>query len=208
MLTVIDTQTCNIQSVCNALRRVGADFTTASEQADVAPATAIILPGVGAFEPAMAALRARGLVDLLGRKAKEGVPILGICLGMQLLTESSEEHGHHEGLGLIPGHVIRLDATSKECRVPNIGWYACRTEGDGMLFPAAVRNQTFYFVHSYHFASTDSRMVAATIDFGGQAVTAAVEHKNVFGVQFHPEKSQDSGLALLDRFVKHAQKRN
>lgn len=203
MLTVIDTQTCNIQSVCNALKRIGADFEIATERDTLATADAIILPGVGAIAPAMAALRERGLVNVLTEKASQGVPILGICLGMQMLAESSTEHGDHDGLGLIPGSVIRLEISEPDCRVPNIGWYDCRPEGNGVLFPASAKNQTFYFVHSYHFVCTDRTSVAATIDYGGQKIAAAVERGNVFGVQFHPEKSQDHGLALLDRFVTH-----
>ena len=208
MLTVIDTQTCNIQSVCNALKRIGADFEIATERDTVTSADAIILPGVGAIAPAMTALRERGLVDVLTEKASQGLPIFGICLGMQMLAESSTEHGDHDGLGLIPGNVIRLEISGPDCRVPNIGWYDCRPEGNGVLFPASAKNQTFYFVHSYHFACTDPASVAATIDYGGQKIAAAVEHGNVFGVQFHPEKSQDHGLALLDRFVSHVKARN
>lgn len=206
MLTVIDTQTCNIESVCNALKRIGSDYTKTSDRAVVDAATAIILPGVGAIAPAMDSLREKGLIDILKRKAEEAIPIFGICLGMQMLAESSTEHGHHEGLGLIPGNVVRLEKTAADCRIPNIGWYECRDCSDGVLLPRTATGNSFYFVHSYHFVCSDPTTVAATIDYGGQSIVAAVERDNIFGVQFHPEKSQDHGLALLDRFVSYVKK--
>lgn len=176
-----------------------------SRASEIEHADAIVLPGVGAFAAAMDSLKARRLVDPLRRRiGAGGVPLLAICLGMQLLAETSEENGAHEGLGLIPGRVIRLEPNGAAFRVPNIGWYACRPLKDGALFQQRCASESFYFVHSYHLACTDADTVAATIDYGGQPVTAAVERGNILGCQFHPEKSQDSGLQLLRRFVSFA----
>jgi glutamine amidotransferase len=212
MLTVIDTKTCNILSVCNAFRRIGAELEVASDAKDVAAADAIVLPGVGAMAPALEALRERGLDRALQLGARNGVPILGICLGMQMLADISAEYGQHDCLGLIPGRVERLVADGADCRVPNIGWYQCAAHpcGDGgnILFPpdsASIGGDSFYFVHSYHFVCADEKDIAASIDFGGRRIAAAVARDNLFGVQFHPEKSQDHGLALLHRFLSHVQ---
>lgn len=205
MLAIVDTGTCNLSSVANALRRVGAETSTVSSAAELEGADAIVLPGVGAFGAAMDSLRARGLIVSLRRRAGAGgTPLLAICLGMQMLAEASEENGTHEGLGLIPGRVVLLQSRDPAFRVPNIGWYRCHPTKDGSLFRRDRDAESFYFVHSYHLACTEPKDVAATIDYGGAAVTAAVERGNIFGCQFHPEKSQDSGLELLRRFVARA----
>lgn len=204
VLAIIDMKTSNIRSIFNAIRRVGGEATVTSAAGDIERASALVLPGVGAFEAAMGALHDAGLVDILRHRVRdEGIPILGICLGMQILAEASEEGGVHEGLGLIPGRVKRLRPASKGFRVPNIGWYAADATKHGVLFGKGGDAGTFYFVHSYHVECTDSGDIAATIDYGGTPVTAAVERENVFGVQFHPEKSQDDGLDLLVRFLDH-----
>ena len=148
----------------------------------------------------MATLRARGFVDPLRGAVDAGMPILGICLGMQLLLEESEEHGRHAGLGLLPGRVIRLKADQPGFRVPNIGWYDVCPERSGVLFPAGMAASTFYFVHSY-YADMPEGQIAARIAFSGQHIGVAVEYNNICGVQFHPEKSQDAGLDLLARWV-------
>ncbi len=201
MLTVIDTRTCNIQSVLNAFHRIGAPLSTTSDPAQVAAAEAMVLPGVGAFGAAMGSMRALGLDKAVKQRVAEKVPLLGICVGMQLLADWSTEHGEHAGLGLVHGKVIRLESSSPEFRVPNIGWYPCAGANNSRLFPLQTGDSNFYFVHSYHFVCDNPPDVAATFDFGGQRITAGVESDQVFGVQFHPEKSQDSGLDLLERFV-------
>ena len=157
-----------------------------------------MLPGVGAFEPAMQTLRARGLVDLLAELVVvKRKPILGICLGMQLMAEDSEENGHHVGLGWIPGHVRRLRVPS-EYSVPHVGWNDVQLLRRAPLFNRTGDAPNFYFDHSYHFVC-EPAFQAAVCDYAGP-VTAAVQRDNVFGVQFHPEKSQASGLKLLRGF--------
>jgi glutamine amidotransferase len=132
---------------------------------------------------------------------KAGVPILGICLGMQQLAESSEEFGRHEGLGLIRGEVVRLQPSQPGERVPNIGWCDVATSAGSRLFGRISSGGAFYFMHSYRLACTEARDVAGTIVFGGTPACAAVERGNIFGVQFHPEKSQDLGLHCLYNFL-------
>ena len=200
MIAVIDLGTGNLRSVLNAFRRVGAEPRVTIDAAELSAADAIVLPGVGAFGGAMETLREQSLPAVLRRQADAGVPLLGICLGMQLLADSSEEHGHHAGLGLIPGRVARLAPTASGYRVPNIGWYEATSSPGGHPF-AADAPRSYYFGHSYHTVCENPDHVALTIDYGGQPVTAAVARDNVMGVQFHPEKSQDAGLDLLADFV-------
>jgi glutamine amidotransferase len=157
---------------------------------------------VGAFGDGMASLMEQGLVEPIRNAANRGVPVFGICLGMQLLASESEEHGLHEGLGLIPGRVIRLAPTRPGFRVPNIGWCDTRVTRPSVLFGSATGG-CFYHVHSFHFVPRDGASIAATIDYSDQEVVVAVEKENLFGVQFHPEKSQDDGLELLSRFFRH-----
>jgi glutamine amidotransferase len=145
----------------------------------------------------MASLREQGLVEPIRRAARAGVPVFGICLGMQLLADESEEFGQHEGLGVLPGRVRKLPG-APGFRVPNIGWCDVTPKRAGRLFPAG--GGTFYHVHSFYLEPKDPSVVAATIDFGGRDVAVAVETGNLFGAQFHPEKSQDDGLGVLAAF--------
>src|SRR5262245_41478655 len=170
----------------------------ASSVVSIAEARAILLPGVGAFGDAMASLRSQGLVEPIRRAAARGVPVFGICLGMQLLAEESEEFGRQEGLGLLHGRVRRLQADREGFRVPNIGWCDVAPKRAGRLFPRG--GGSFYHVHSFHFEPRDPLVVAASIAFSGRDVAVAVEHGNLYGVQFHPEKSQDDGLGVLASF--------
>ncbi|NQV82492.1 MAG: imidazole glycerol phosphate synthase subunit HisH [Rhodospirillales bacterium] len=201
MLSIIETQTSNTRSVTNAFNKLGVETTLISDPDDLADATAIILPGVGAFEPAMAYLNETGMADALRSRSADEIPVLGICLGMQLLGDASDENGSHSGLGLIPGRIVRLPDTAGPCRVPNIGWHDTTPSGNGQLFTGRP-SASFYYVHSYHFVCENPAHGAATFDFCGVPVNGAVERDNIFGVQFHPEKSQDDGLELLAAFVK------
>lgn len=200
MIGIIDLGISNIGSVLRAFQRVGSAPALLDNARAVAAAQAIVLPGVGAFGDGMAALQARGLAAPLQAAARAGKPILGFCLGMQLLADSSEEYGQHRGLGLIPGKVIRLVPAAGE-RVPNIGWCDVTARPGARLFRNTPAGTPFYFVHSYHLQCADPGHAAATIAFGGRAVTVAVEHGNIFGLQCHPEKSQDAGLGVLDAFL-------
>ena len=204
MLAVIDTAAGNIQSVVNSLRRIGANPEVVTDAEGVMRSTALVLPGVGAFAPAMASLRERGINHAVRRRVLEdGFPLLGICLGMQLLADQSDENGTHMGLGLIPGRVVPLDPAGSTGRVPNFGWYDTHPTKAATLFVDLQEIRSFYFAHSYHFVCDRSGDVAATIEFGEGRVAAAIECGNIFGAQFHPEKSQDAGLDVLHRFCSH-----
>ena len=200
MIALVDSGICNLGSVLNALARVGAQVEPATRPETLRSAEAVILPGVGAFADGMKSLRELGFVEPLREAAKAGKPLLGICLGMQLLVEESEEHGRHEGLGLLPGRVRRMTADRPGFRVPNIGWCDVSADRPGALYPQAGAAGSFYFVHSY-CVETEAANVAATIEFSGRRLAAALERGNLSGVQFHPEKSQDAGLDLLARWV-------
>jgi len=203
MITIIDSGIANIGSVVAAYRRLGVATTTTTHPKTVATAKALILPGVGAFADGMESLRQKDLVQPILDAAAAGVPILGICLGMQLLAEVSEEFGEHQGLGLIPGCVIPLQPTQVNERVPNIGWCDVSLNPQSPLFHGMNTPQIFYFVHSYYLNCSDPLHAIATTPFGNAKVTAAVAHRNIFGVQFHPEKSQDTGLQLLNNFARN-----
>lgn len=199
---IVDIGLSNIGSVRQALSRVGAQSMTARSAGDLEGASAVILPGVGAFGDGMAALRGQGLVEPLRRHAAAGRPLLGICLGMQLLADTSEEHGLHEGLGIVPGRVVRLAPSDPSLPVPNIGW--CDVADVSDVSDASGEGEgCFYFAHGYHLVPDDAADVAGVFDYGGP-VTAIVRRGSVTGVQFHPEKSQDAGLEMLERFIASA----
>jgi imidazole glycerol-phosphate synthase subunit HisH len=197
-ITVIDLDIGNLTSVAHAFRRVGADVRIVSSAAEAGDARALVLPGVGAFQRAMDRLQARGFGPLLQEHVSHpDRSLIGICLGMQLLADRSHEHGLHAGLGLIAGEVVRLEPSPPDFRVPNIGWMPVHAARRSPMFPAGVDGESFYHVHSYHLACHNPSEVAATIDFAGRTLVTAVERGNIFGVQFHPEKSQEAGLNLL-----------
>ena len=199
MIALVDLNIGNLGSIMEALRRIGAPPTETATADNIGEAAAIVLPGVGAFGDGMASLRNQGLEEPIRAAASHGVPVLGICLGMQLLAQTSEEHGTHQGLGLIRGHVIKLNPTCHGFRVPNIGWCEVTPTRESVLFPDKQPG-SFYHVHSFHLRTEDPVDVAASMQYSGEAVTCAVQQSNVMGVQFHPEKSQDDGLQLLDHF--------
>ena len=208
-VTIVDYGRSNLLSVQRALEACGAEVQFANTPAAVRAAGALVLPGVGAFADGMAQLRALGLVEPLCDAARAGTPLLGICLGMQMLLQQSPEGGLTAGLGLIEGEVAPLPARAADGRalkVPNVGWRALRltdAAGAGPLRALAVANAPeVYFVHSYHARPARAQDCAAVIDFGGQAVCAAVQRGNVTGLQFHPEKSGPAGLAILREFVR------
>jgi glutamine amidotransferase len=202
MIALVDLRISNIGSVRHAIARAGCPAPVAATPETLQRASAVLLPGVGAFGDGMTSLRDQGLVEPIREAAKRGVPVFGICLGMQLLASESEEHGLHQGLGLMPGRVVRLSATETGFRVPNIGWCDARASRPSVLFDSAAGG-CFYHVHSFHLVPKEGASVAATINYSGRDVVVAVERENLFGVQFHPEKSQDDGLELLARFFQH-----
>ena len=197
MIALVDYGMGNVRSVLNAFESIGTEARLVSDPADVVAAEKVVVPGVGAFGDAMAALRERGLADAVRSAAAAGRAVLGICLGMQLLASRSTEFGEHAGLDLIPGSVDYLDV---ELRVPHVGWNDLTVRRADPLLSGLGDEPTFYFVHSFEFHPSDPDAVTAVTDYG-RPVTACVGSGRVFGVQFHPEKSGDDGLALLRSFV-------
>ncbi len=195
---IVDYEVGNLRSVHNAISRLGYDARVSDSADEVRRADALVLPGVGAFEPAMRQLSASGLIGPIEARLSRGTPLLGICVGMQLLATDSEENGLHRGLGWIPGHVRRLRPPSG-LGVPHVGWNDVRVLLPGSpLFARTGDGTHFYFDHTYHF-ECGVEHAAATCDYG-VTVTAAVQRERLMGVQFHPEKSQAAGLRLLRGF--------
>lgn len=194
---IIDYGMGNLQSVKNALAFIGVDSFIASDIETLSTADKIILPGVGAFKDAIDLLREKSLDIFLEQCKDEGKPVLGICLGMQLLFDSSTEFGDHKGLGLIPGEVVRFDI--QDLKIPHMGWNSLNIKKEAPLFKNLPEEAYVYFVHSYHL-KTDADVVSATTHYGYEVQVAAQEG-NVYGLQFHPEKSGDVGLQILRNFA-------
>ena len=196
MIAIIDYDMGNLRSVQKAFEYLGKEAVITDRPDTIAAASHVVLPGVGAFEDAMARLRATGLDQALLEAARAGKPILGICLGMQMMFEASEENGHFAGLGLFPGTVTRFE--DQGLKIPHMGWNTLRTR-DCPLFDAG-ENPCVYFVHSYCMADVNDEWTAATCEYG-QTFTAAICRGNVMATQFHPEKSGEAGLKMLRRFA-------
>jgi glutamine amidotransferase len=196
VIAIIDYGMGNLHSVSKAVERLGYEALVTSNPDDIMAADGAILPGVGAFGDAMDNLRETGLKDTVLRYAESGKPLLGICLGMQLLFTESEEHGKHEGLSLLPGKVIRFRGPYK---VPHMGWNKLSFRKASPLLDGLEEGHV-YFVHSYHAIPERTTDLLATTDYY-QAVTAIVGRNNVYGMQFHPEKSGELGMRLLERFL-------
>ena len=197
MITVIDYGAGNLMSVSNALAALGEKSEATGDADRVARADKLILPGVGAFGECMKRLRALSLDEAIKSAVRRGTPLLGICLGLQLLFERSEEFGAHEGLGLLPGGVTKLKAGDRP--LPHIAWTSIENVR-GRLLCGIESGEYFYFVHSYCVHAECPGDEAATADYG-ETFTAAAERDNVFGVQFHPEKSGSRGLAILKNYI-------
>jgi glutamine amidotransferase len=198
MIALVDYGMGNRRSVEKALEHVGAEVVITSDAAEIRRAEKIVLPGVGAFPRAMRALRELGLDEVLRERAAAGVPILGVCLGMQLLFDSSTEHEGAIGLGLLPGDVTSLDTGGR--KLPHIGWNLVRLRPGGRLTAGLGPDAAFYHVHSYVCRPADDGDVIGTSEYG-ETFASIVERGTVSGVQFHPEKSSADGLALLRTFV-------
>lgn len=198
MIAVIDYGMGNLRSVQKALEVSGAVTRITSDKADIIKARKIVLPGVGAVRPAMERLKELGLADVIRSEAASGKPLLGICLGFQLLFDSSTEGGNVESLGILPGVVERFPDTVK---VPQIGWNAIRIVQPGCpMFKGLEDGAFLYFCHSYYARPEKKAMTATTTDYG-ISYTSSVCYNNIWGVQFHPEKSQAMGLGILRNFV-------
>ena len=201
-VAIVDYGIGNVRSLTNALDFVGADVLLTDDAQELAAADRIVLPGVGAFGDAMAAIDARGLGPVLSDLARGGKPILGICLGMQLFAETSAEHGTHRGLGWLCADIVPLDC-APPAKVPHVGWNSVSFAPDDWLFKDVPNHQAdFYFVHSLHMHCRNAEDRIAVADHGGP-VTAAVRRANLVATQFHPEKSQDNGLQLLRNWLEH-----
>jgi len=196
---LIDYGMGNLRSVANALEKAGASLRIISSPQEAAGASGVILPGVGNFGDGMKNLNERGFSEFVLRTAESGKPLLGICLGMQLLFKKSYEFGEYEGLGLIPGEVVPMKGRLPEgFKIPHIGWNALTLSGDAPIFRYLRNGDHMYFVHSF-FADRCEESVIAKTEYG-IPLTAAVGRGNIFGCQFHPEKSGDKGLLILKAF--------
>jgi glutamine amidotransferase len=198
-VTIVDYQMGNLRSVQKALEHVGATAIISDKPEEIAAAERLILPGVGAFGDAMRELQSRHLVEPIIEFIQRGRPFLGICLGLQLLFETGEEGGVHQGLGVIPGRVVRFDLPS-EYKVPHMGWNRVTARQPHVpLLQGLPADPYFYFVHSYYVQPQEAGLCRLTCDYGGE-FCAAVARDNLYATQFHPEKSQSHGLRLLENF--------
>jgi len=199
-IAVVDYDMGNLHSACKGLDNAGATTLVTDSAKEIEQADAVVLPGVGAFDPAVQHLRSRDLVQPIKDAIDSGKPFLGICLGLQILFESSEE-GKELGLGIVPGTVKRFQP-EPNLTIPHMGWNQLQfTQPDCPLWQQLGANPWVYFVHSYYVEPSDPTVRAATITHGSQTVTAAIAHQNLMAVQFHPEKSSAAGLQLLSNFV-------
>ena len=201
---IVDYGMGNVRSLMNAFEFCGENAAVTDDLREMAKADRLVLPGVGAFGDAMAAIRAKGLQDPLTKFALEDrKPILGVCLGMQLFAKRSLEHGETEGLGWLDAEILPLKVAPPH-KVPHVGWNDCDwEEGDWLFSGIPAKQSNFYFVHSYHMVCADRADRIATCDHGG-TVTAAVRRDNLVATQFHPEKSQDNGIQLIENWLRHA----
>ncbi len=200
VIAVLDYDMGNLHSACKGLEKAGAKPEVTDSPADIKRADAVVLPGVGAFDPAVQHLRSRGLEKPIKEAIASGKPFLGICLGLQMLFEGSEE-GTEPGLGIIAGTVRRF-RPEPGITIPHMGWNELEfTQPNSVLWQQLSGNPRVYFVHSYYVDPVDPNIRAATVTHGSQIVTAAITRKNLMAVQFHPEKSSTTGLQILSNFV-------
>lgn len=204
-LTVIDYGIGNIFSICNAFRKCGADVLLSSDKNEIENAQRLVLPGVGAFKDGMSALEQKGFDDAVRKFSLKERPFLGICLGMQMLMDISEEFGNNKGLGIIEGKVEKI-IPSENSKIPHIGWspvFELRKKSWNNTLLDKIETKTpFYFVHSFHAVPQNPENILAVCDYDGVELTAAVSKGNIFGCQFHPEKSGKNGLKIIEEFLK------
>jgi len=200
MITIIDYGMGNLRSVSKALEYLGAAYTICTRAADLKKAKKVILPGVGAFGDAMKELHSRGLIEPIKLLASKKMKLFGVCLGLQLLFEKSEESPNVDGLGLLKGHVVRF--RSRNVKVPHMGWNDICIRKKHPLLESISDGDYFYFVHSYYGKPALKNILLATSHYGEEDFAAAVGNDCVFATQFHPEKSQDVGLKILKNFIR------
>ena len=199
MIAIIDYDAGNIKSVEKALQKLGADVVITKDADVILSADKVILPGVGAFGDAMTNLKKYDLVSVIKQVVERKIPFLGICLGLQLLFERSDETPGVEGLGILKGEVLRIPDNGN-LKIPHMGWNSLHLQNDGRLFEGLSEESYVYFVHSYYLKAEEPEIVKATTEYG-VTIHASVEKGNVFACQFHPEKSSDVGLQILKNFV-------
>ena len=200
MIAIVDYGMGNLRSVSKALEKLGAEVKVTSDAQVIRDAQKIVLPGVGAFGDAICELRKRNLIKPIKEAIEKGKPFLGICLGLQLLFKSSEENPGVPGLGIFPGTVVRFN--SSDLKVPHMGWNEVKLSGDRDSLLSGVKDSGyFYFVHSYYAKPDDATLVQGSADYGVR-FPAILGKRNVWATQFHPEKSQEEGLKILENFVK------
>lgn len=199
MIAIVDYDAGNIKSVEKALAYLGQEAVVTGGREEILAADKVILPGVGAFGDAMNNIRSRGLDSVLHQVAQSGTPFLGICLGLQLLFERSDEAPGTEGLGILEGEILRIPE-QKDLKIPHMGWNSLHLQNNGRLFKGIDENAYVYFVHSYYLKARDEAIVKASTEYGVH-IHASVEKDNIFACQFHPEKSSDVGLSILKNFV-------
>lgn len=199
MIAIIDYDAGNIKSVEKALLFLGQEVVITADREKILAADKVILPGVGAFGDAMANLKRNGLDEVVREVVKKGTPFLGICLGLQLLFEWSDEAPGVQGLGILPGEILRIP-DKEGLKIPHMGWNSLHLENRGRLFQGIQEGAYVYFVHSYYLKAGEEQIVKASTEYGAH-IHASVERGNVFACQFHPEKSGDTGLKILKNFV-------
>ena len=199
MIAILDYDAGNIKSVEKAVQLLGQEVTITRDRREVLNADKVILPGVGAFGDAMEKIRQYGLYEVIHEVTEQGTPFLGICLGLQLLFERSEESPGVEGLGILKGEILRIPETPG-LKIPHMGWNSLDFRNNGRLFEDLPEESYVYFVHSYYLRAADEKIVTAVTEYGTQ-IHASVEQGNVFACQFHPEKSSDAGIQILKNFV-------
>ena len=199
MIAMIDYDAGNIKSVEKALQKLGADVVITKDKDTILHADKVILPGVGSFGDAMGNLKKYGLDKVIHEVVEKGTPFFGICLGLQLLFERSDETPGVEGLGILKGEILRIPEKD-ELKIPHMGWNSLHLQNEGRLFKGLSENAYVYFVHSYYLKAEEEEIVKATTQYGVN-IHASVEKGNVFACQFHPEKSSDVGLQILTNFV-------
>jgi glutamine amidotransferase len=203
MITIIDYGMGNLRSVQKGFERLGFNARVTADPGDVERAGKLVLPGVGAFRDCMDNLRSGGFVEPIKRHIEDGRPFLGICLGLQLLFTESEEFGRHQGLGIIPGRVVRFPSEMRqggeELKVPHMGWNQITVCREAPIFKGVADGSSVYFVHSYYVVPEDEGVVATVTDYG-ISFCSSIWRDNVMATQFHPEKSQKVGLAMLKNF--------
>ena len=198
MIAIIDYDAGNLKSVEKALKYLGEDVTVTRDSKEILSAQKVILPGVGSFGDAMKKLYAYNLVDTIKSVADKNIPFLGICLGLQLLFERSDETPGVKGLGLLSGEILRIPDVG--LKIPHIGWNSLNLSGNGRLFKGIPQDSYVYFVHSYYLKANDENIVKASTEYATH-IHASVEKDNIFACQFHPEKSGDIGLKILKNFA-------